>query len=149
MFTPQDRGQSRAVFFRAWRRYRERLPLEGVEKLVVAVALKHPEYHAVLDHPETYAERDYLADTGETNPFLHMAMHLAIEEQLSVDQPGGVRNLYQRLLQTMPDEHETQHCMMECLAEMLWQAGRDRTAPSENIYFDCLKRRVEGKPGRD
>ncbi len=140
MLTGQDRGQTREVFFRAWRAHREGRPLEGVEKLIVQVALRHPEYHPVLEQSETARERDYFPEAGESNPFLHLGMHIAIEEQLSIDQPPGIRGWYQKLLSRYPDEHVVQHHMMECLGEMLWQASRRKTVPQEALYFDCLRR---------
>ncbi|WP_372523036.1 DUF1841 family protein [Sulfuricaulis sp.] len=144
MFSGQDRGQTREVFFRAWRAHHEGRPLEGVEKLIVQVVLRHPEYHSLLEHPEPARERDYFPESGETNPFLHLGMHIAIEEQLSIDQPRGIRGYYQKILMRLPDEHAAQHHMMECLGEMLWQASRQATAPQETVYLDCLKRLLAG-----
>lgn len=148
MFAGQDRGQTREVFFRAWRAHREGHPLEGVEKLIVQVVLRHPEYHSLLEHPEPARERDYFPESGQTNPFLHLGMHIAIEEQLSIDQPRGIRGYYQKILMRLPDEHAAQHHMMECLGEMLWQASRQATAPQETVYLDCLKRLL-GSPSKD
>ena len=140
MYAGQDRGETREVFFRAWRSHREGRPLDGVEKLIVQVLLRHPEYHSVLEQSETARERDYYPETDDTNPFLHLGMHIAIEEQLSIDQPRGVRDYYRALLQKTPDEHAAQHQIMECLGEMLWQAQRARTPPDETIYLGCLAR---------
>jgi len=140
MFTGQERGETREVFFRAWRAHREGRTLEGVEQLVVQVLLQHPEYHSVLEQSDTTRERDYFPETGETNPFLHLGMHIAIEEQLSIDQPPGIRGVYQKLLARYPDNHTAQHHMMECLGEMLWQANRQGIAPQNTAYLDCLNR---------
>lgn len=140
MFAGQDRGRTREVFFHAWREHREGRPLEGVEKLIVQVVLRHPEYHSLLDRPEAARDRDYFPDSGETNPYLHLGMHIAIEEQLAIDQPRGIRGLYRKMLEHLPDEHAVQHRMMDCLGEMLWQASRDATAPREPVYLDCLRR---------
>ena len=112
----------------------------GVEKLIVDIALQHPEYHSLLSNPERFAERDYAPELGDTNPFLHLAMHVAIMEQLAIDQPRGIVARYQRLLQRLSDEHDAQHHIMECLGEMLWRAGRDKTAPDEKVYLECLER---------
>lgn len=139
MFT-HDRKNLREVFFHAWQRYRNGLPLEGVEQLIVAVAQRHPEYQPILDDSERFADRDYSPELGETNPFLHMSMHIAIAEQLSIDQPRGVRAHFRTILAQTGDEHETEHRMMECMGEMLWQAGRAGTAPDEKVYLDCLTR---------
>ena len=140
MFAGQDRGRTREVFFRAWRAWRAGRPLEGVEKLIVEVALRHPEYHALLDQPDALRERDYFPESGETNPFLHLGMHIAIEEQLALGQPAGIRDCYRKMLARLPDEHAVQHRMMECLGEMLWQANRQATPAPETVYLDCLRR---------
>ncbi|MCR4302540.1 MAG: DUF1841 family protein [Sulfuricaulis sp.] len=146
MFVGQDREQTREVFFRAWRAHREGRPLEGVEKLIVPVLLRHPEYHPILDNPETARGRDSFSASGETNPFLHLGMHIAIEEQLSLDQPHGMRDCYRTLLKKMPDEHVVQHQIMECLGEMIWHSQRTQTPPEERQYMGCLAR-LAGKPG--
>ena len=74
-----------------------------------------------------------------------MGLHIAIEEQLSIDRPGGIRAYYRTLLQQGPDEHAAQHRMMDCLGEMLWQAGRSQSAPDPGLYLGCLAR-LCGKP---
>lgn len=133
-----DRAEMREVFFRAWRRHRANEPLEGIERAVVEVALRHPEYHALLDDPDAHADRDFLPELGDTNPFLHLAMHLAIEEGLAIDQPRGLRGRYRALLARLPDEHAVQHGIMECLGEMLWRAQRAGAAPDEAAFLRCL-----------
>lgn len=135
-----DRAEVREIFFRAWRRHRERQPLEGIEKLIVEVALQHPEYHAVLEAPEAQTDRDYAPMLGASNPFMHMGMHIAIAEQLTIDQPPGVREHYRQLQRRLPHAHAVEHAMMECLNEMLWRATRAHRAPDQTAYLDCLER---------
>lgn len=93
--------------------------LTGMEDVALQVILMHTEYHAMLDDPESYQHKDYLPETGDTNPFLHMSMHMAIKEQLSIDQPAGIRERFERLLKKTGDEHAAMHQIMECLAEMI------------------------------
>lgn len=139
MLAGRDRGATRAVFFRAWRHYRAQQPLEGIEKIIVQVALAHPEYHPLLERPDDFHDRDYAPDSGVANPFLHMGLHIAIAEQLALDQPPGVCRLYGRWQQSLKDEHAVQHRMMDCLSETLWRAGRP-DAPDQAAYLDCLSR---------
>ncbi len=139
MFT-HDRKNMREVFFRAWQHYRDEIPLEGVEQLIVTIAQRHPEYQPILNDAQRYADRDYAPQLGETNPFLHMGMHIAIAEQLSIDQPRGVRAHFRAILARTGDEHETEHRMMDCMGEMLWQAERAGVAPNAAIYLSCLAR---------
>ena len=140
MFNP-SRGQARQFFFDTWRKYRQREMLSAMEDMALEVILLHPEYHAMLDDPERYQDKDYLPEMGDTNPFLHMGMHIAIKEQLSIDQPAGIRHRFERLLKETGDEHAATHQVMECLAEMIWQAQRNRSALDATVYFECLDRR--------
>lgn len=137
-----DRARLRQVFFHAWQRHRTGQPLEGIERLLVDVARRHPEYQPLLEDADAQIDRDYDAALGETNPFLHLSMHIAIEEQLSIDQPRGVRAHYERLRIRLADAHAAQHMMMECLGEMLWQAQRANGAPNETLYLECLATRA-------
>jgi hypothetical protein len=138
MFNP-SRDEVREMFFGAWRKYREGVPLAGMEAAALDVILLHPEYHAELEAPERYRDRDY---TDEANPFLHMSLHLALEEQLSIDQPPGIAHRFQVLLSEFHDRHEALHQALECLAETLWRAQRDATPPDAAAYLSCLERRA-------
>lgn len=135
-----SRQDTREVFFLTWDKMTREQPLEGVEVLVAKVIEAHPEYAGVLADRLANEDRDYLPEHGDTNPFLHMGMHVAIEEQLSIDQPHGIRQQYDKLMLRLADPHAVQHIIMECLGEMLWQAQRQQTSPDENLYLDCLKK---------
>ncbi|HSS45975.1 MAG TPA: DUF1841 family protein, partial [Burkholderiales bacterium] len=123
MFNP-SREEARRFFFNTWHKYKEQGPLTDLEKMALKIMILHPEYHKTLDEPERSLERDYLPEMGAVNPFLHMGMHLAIEEQLSIDQPYGIRTQFERILQKTTDRHEAFHIVMECLGEMIWHAQR-------------------------
>lgn len=140
MFNP-SREQARQFFFDTWRKYRQREMLSAMEDMALEVILLHPEYHAMLDDAERYQDKDYLPEMGDTNPFLHMSMHIAIKEQLSIDQPVGIRKRFERLMKKIGDEHAVMHQVMECLAEMIWQSQRNRSALDSTVYFECLDRR--------
>jgi hypothetical protein len=138
MFNP-TREQVREMFFSAWRKYREGSPLVGMETLALDVILQHPEYHAALDDPERTRDKDYL---DESNPFLHMSLHVALEEQLSIDQPPGIAARWRELLERCGDRHEALHQALECLAETVWRAQRDNAPPDAQAYLECLAARA-------
>jgi hypothetical protein len=140
MFNP-SRDQVRQFFFDVWSKYRNKQPLTGLEPVAVDVILAHPEYRDAIEQPERHAERDYPPDGGESNPFLHLSLHLAIEEQLSIDQPPGIRAQFERIVHARGDRHEAQHAVLECLGETLWRAQRDAAAPDAAAYLDCLRKR--------
>jgi hypothetical protein len=137
LFNP-SREEVRKFFFDAWQKYRAAGPLTGLESMAVEVMLLHPEYHAVLEMPEHYLEQEYFPEMGETNPFLHMSLHLSILEQLSIDQPTGIAAAY-RTIVAREGEHEAQHAVMDCLAETVWRAQRDRTPPDGAAYLACVQ----------
>ena len=145
MFNP-SRDQARDFLFDAWRKFRANEPLTGMESMAVEVIALHPEYHAMLDDRERYLEkyrdRDYPPEFGETNPFLHLGMHIAIREQISIDQPAGVREYHATLSTRHGNALDAEHDMMDCLAEMIWQAQRNRTEPDASIYLGCLARKA-------
>ena len=138
MFNP-SRDEARLFLFESWRKRRAGELLTPLEDLAAQLIAKHPEYFAVLENPQQHQETDYSPEQGATNPFLHLMMHLTIEEQISIDQPAGIRAHFVRLTQRLKSEHDAQHRMMECLSEMIWQAQRNRTQPDAAIYFACLE----------
>jgi hypothetical protein len=141
MFKP-SREQARQLFFDTWRKYRQREILSGIETIALEVILLHPEYHGILSDPERYLDKDYLPEMGDTNPFLHMSMHVAIKEQLSINQPVGICERFARLQKNCGSEHVAAHQTMECLAEMIWQAQRTQSTPDASVYFDCLDKQL-------
>jgi hypothetical protein len=140
MFNP-SRDQVRDFFFGAWRKFNEQQPLSDLERIAVEHISRHPEYHAVLDQPERYQQREWRPEMGESNPFLHLSMHLSISEQLSIDQPAGVLARYRTLSLRHGDEHAAQHAVMDCLAEMIWQAQRNNQPMDALGYLACLDRK--------
>lgn len=137
---PQDRTQLRKIFFDAWYKHRHQQVLEPLEQLIVAIIEQHPEYHDILTKQDEQLDKDYTPEMGQTNPFLHMAMHISIQEQLGTQRPAGIRELYQQLLTKLGDPHTVEHQMMECLGQMIWEAQRNNTMPNDESYLDCLRK---------
>ena len=90
MFNP-SRDQVRQFFCGAWKKQQAHLPLVGAEVAAADLALRHPEYHALLNAPELAVEQEWTPEGGQMNPFLHLSLHLAITEQVSINQPPGIR----------------------------------------------------------
>lgn len=138
MFNP-SRDEARRFFVDSWAKFRAGLPLTDLEKIAAGIAALHPEYHAALGDPERNLGRDFLPESGAVNPFLHLSLHLAVAEQVSVDQPAGVRAHFERLRAAHGNEHAALHALTECLGEMIWHAQRHHTAPDAAIYLACLE----------
>jgi hypothetical protein len=138
MFNP-TREQAREFLFDLWGKHRAGAPLSPLESMALSVLFEHPEYHAVLDDRERYLDRDWRPEGGETNPFLHVQMHLAIEEQISIDQPAGIREAVDALARRHDSMHAARHDVMDCLAEMIWTAQRHGTGFDNAAYLECIR----------
>ena len=138
MFT-NDRTKMRRVFTEAWRKHQENQPMEQMEQVIANIIQQHPEYHKLMQDPDDALDKDFLPEGGQTNPFLHLSMHIALQEQISTNRPTGIAGLYQQITQQTGDPHETEHQLMECLGQMLWEAQRENRMPDEQAYLRSIR----------
>jgi hypothetical protein len=140
MFNP-TREQVREFFIENWRKYQAQEVLTAIETVAAGIMLEHPEYHALLASPEAMT-KEFSPEHGQSNPFLHMSLHLSVEEQLSIDQPPGIRAAFETLRRIRGDRHNTMHDVIECLGETMFKALRDRTSPDGVAYLNSIRRRA-------
>jgi len=138
MFT-NDRTKMRKVFTDAWQKHQDKQPMEPLEQVIANILEQHPEYHKLMKDPEAALDKDFTPEGGESNPFLHLSMHIAIQEQLSTNRPTGIAGLYQQITEQIGDPHEAEHQIMECLGQMLWEAQRENRMPDEAAYLAAIK----------
>jgi hypothetical protein len=137
-FENQSRDQLRQMYFDAWQRRRGGLPLEALQAQIADVIELHPEYHPAVLHPDAL-QHDYTPEQGQSNPFLHMGLHLAVRDQVVTDRPGGLRRAFEELAARVGSIHDAEHRLMECLAETLWEAQRAGTPPDEQKYLERVR----------
>jgi len=133
----QDRNELRKMYAEAWQKHCDKQTLSPLEDQIARVIEDHPEYHDAISGD---LERDFTIEGGETNPFLHMGLHLGIREQVSTDRPGGVAAIYRNLAGKTGGAHDAEHRMIDCLAETLWEAQSQNQAPDEAKYIERLRR---------
>ena len=134
----QSRDEIRQVYFGVWQKMQDQALLEPLEAIIADVIRLHPEYHSILETGEAAKQTDFSPEDGLTNPFLHMGMHITLREQAGGDRPAGILGIYQKLVQQR-GIHDTEHAMMECLGEALWNAQRNNALPDESAYLECLR----------
>ena len=135
-----DRDSLRRYYCTVWDKACAGQPLEPLERIIAEAIRAHPEYQPALTDAETALGREYTPELGQTNPFLHLGMHIAIHEQLGSNRPAGILDVYQRLCRRAGDSHAAEHRMMECLGETLWEAQRAGREPDERAYLERLQR---------
>ncbi|MFM9835136.1 MAG: DUF1841 family protein [Methylophilaceae bacterium] len=147
LFNP-SRNEVREFFFATWTKFNSQLLLTEIEKIAINVIHMHPEYHEILNAPERFKMQDYFPEFGETNPFLHMSLHLSVLEQISINQPTGIANIYALLKNKHHNqhqaqgEHNAQHDILECLAETIWLAQRNNTGLDAEHYLQLLQQKA-------
>ena len=134
----QNRQQLRQFYHDVWQKKQAQQQLNALETSIAQVIETHSEYHQVFNS-DASLDQEYFVEDGQTNPFLHMGLHLSLHEQITTDRPAGIRDLYQQLQAKFADAHETEHQMMECLTESLWLAQRNNQPPSESDYLAALQ----------
>ena len=138
MIFGQDRNELRQMYADAWRKHLEQLPASPLETQIADVIAMHPEYHDDVTSEDL--DKDYLPDGGQTNPFLHMGLHLAVREQVATDRPAGIALIHRALTGRSGDPHAAEHTMIEALAETLWEAQSGNQPPDEAKYLERLRR---------
>jgi len=144
MFYGDTVQDTRKMFFESWRKFLAKEALNSLEQQLVAVISDHPEYHHLLEN-RANLQQNYFPELGESNPFLHMGLHLAIRDQISLDKPAGIRQTHQQLMQHYQDSLNVEHLMIDCLAECLWNAQRNGQMPDEEAYLQACKRLLDLK----
>jgi hypothetical protein len=140
MFTPSQHDVRR-FFCETYRKQRANEILTPLEAIARDWVMQHPEYAGALTDTEAALAADYSVDNGQSNPFLHLSMHLSIAEQISIDQPPGIRQAFIALAQRSGSEHDAHHQIMECLGEMIWTSQRSGLPPDGAAYIECVKLR--------
>lgn len=138
MFNP-SREQVRRFFCDAWKKHIDRLPLVGAEVTAADIAARHPEYQDLLIDANAAVDKEWSPEGGAMNPFLHLSLHLAIHEQVSIDQPPGIRMAFEQLRARM-DPHDAEHVLLECLGETIWRAQREGKPMDALAYVDAVRR---------
>ena len=138
MFAP-TKEEVRHFFCDTWRKTQTNELLTPLEAIARDWLIQHPEYANDFANPDAQAA-DYGIDQGKPNPFLHLSMHLSIAEQISIDQPKGIRDAFVALTAKLGSEHEAHHQIMDCLGQMLWTSQRNGTPPDGEAYIECVRR---------
>jgi hypothetical protein len=141
MFTPSQ-ADVRRFFCTVYAKTQSGQPLEALETIASQWLAEHPEYHKEFADMPAALEKMYEVKDGQTNPFLHLSMHLSISEQCSIDQPRGIRQAVELLTAKRDSLHDAHHETMDCLGQMVWESQRSGQPPDGAAYIDCVQRKA-------
>ena len=134
MFT-SDRSKQRQYLKQAWEKYTSQEQLEPLELQLSKIVEQHPEYQNLIKNLGS----EYFPEQGNTNPYLHINLHLTLQDQITMDQPKGIKEIHSQLLLKIKDAHEVEHMMMENIAEMIFNAQKNNAAFDLDGYIQALK----------
>jgi Domain of unknown function (DUF1841) len=139
-FAGQDREAMRRAWRTAWQRHVQGFPLEPLQAQLADLVAAHPEYHTLLD-ASLEAPATAGAQPGpDSEGWLHLALHLALREQVGTDRPRGIAQVHRRVRATAGEAHAAEHRMIAVLARTLWDAQRSGQVPDEQRYLEELRR---------
>ena len=133
-----NRDELRQMYIDAWEKFCNHQPLSPLEAQIADVINDHPEYQSMMT--ASSLNDSFAPEGGKTNPFLHMGLHLALREQVATNRPPGIAAAFDSLCKKTGDRHQAEHQALDCLAEALWTAQRNNTAPDERAYLESLLR---------
>ena len=139
MLYTQDRTEQRKYLANAWQKFLNKELLDPLEDQLTQVIDIHPEYHKLISNIES----DFFPEQGEVNPFLHINLHLSLREQLSINQPIGIKKYYQKILNNTKDPHEAEHQMMDCIAQMIFSSQKNNMPMDHQAYVECIKQQCQ------
>ena len=139
MFSPSQ-ADVRRFFCSIYAKARTDSVLDAIEIIASQWMNEHPEYAADFADEDAALRAMGEVKEGQTNPFLHLSMHLSISEQCSIDQPRGIRQAVELLTHQRNSLHQAHHEAMECLGTMLWESQQSGRPPDGNAYIDCVQR---------
>ena len=138
MIFGQDRQELRQMYIDAWQKSQRGDILSPLEAQIAQVIIDHPEYQSMLTNE--ILDESFTPERGETNPFLHMGLHLSIREQVATNRPAGISGVFSELQQRAGDSHVAEHRALDCLAETLWEAQSKNMMPDEEAYLERLRK---------
>jgi hypothetical protein len=139
MFSPSQEDVRR-FFCTVYEKSVLKAPMEAIETLASQWIAEHPEYHADFSNVDAALRQVYSNAQGQSNPFLHLSMHLYISEQCSIDQPRGIRQAVELLTHKRNSLHDAHHETMECLGKMLEESQSVKRPPDGDAYIACVQR---------
>ncbi len=141
MFNPSQEDVRR-FFCQVYAKQQSDQLSDALETLAGLWVDEHPEFHSDLADCDAALKRHYGGEAGQSNPFLHLSMHVSISEQCSIDQPRGIRQAVELLAAKRNSLHDAHHEVMECLGTMLWESQRSGQPPDGQAYIDAVQRQA-------
>lgn len=129
----------RQTFYTAYTKMLGNQQLSPIEMQIAYVIKQYPEYHAFLSNKKGI-EREF--PDQDTNPFLIMALHLSVIEQISTNRPTGIAHIFKEATKDKPAA-VVEKIMAKVLQCMMMDSLTKRAEPDEAEYLKQLRHALE------
>lgn len=122
--------------------------LDAEQRHLAKIMLDHEdEFFNEFEFADVTADREYDPDT-ETNPFLHIAIHSVVENQLESKDPIEALQFYNAMRQKKCSHHDTMHLIGLILIPFMLNTLQDNVSFDLDSYKKLLKKYKTRKPDR-
>lgn len=116
--------------------------LEGDKAVLARILKQHPEYSDIWEQAADLDPHEEVLRDG-ANPFVHVAIHQTIENQISERTPPQTAETLEALMQAGYTRHEAIHAIGNVLAEEIYEILRDKRPFDEAGYVQALRELVQ------
>lgn len=117
---------------------RRQTSLDGEDALIAQAMDLHPELDPLWELGELSATPQEVNGTV-VNPFIHTALHVLIEKQLTEKSPVEIVDTLSSLLRRGVDRHEAVHAIASVYADLYFTSFRRGQHFEEGTYAELLK----------
>jgi hypothetical protein len=132
------RESNRQRLHEVWVAAKAGRPLAGEEAAYAKAMLDHPEYHNAWEFADQVGAAEYVVDGA--NPFLHITVHVIIENQLAQGDPPEVAKTLERLLGQGMGRHGAIHAIAAAFMEVAFPAFQGREPFNTKRYIKKVRR---------
>jgi len=120
--------------------------LDDDDVLLAKIMMEHEdEFYNEFEFSDILDDYEFDPES-ETNPFLHIIVHSAIENQLNEKEPIEAYQFLNAMRNKRADRHDVIHMIGNIFAHFLYQTLKEGTPFDEKMYRKVLKIYMDKKP---
>lgn len=133
----QLQALQRARYQVLWEAYRSGGPLDEEGRQLAQAMEQHREFHALWACAASL--RGEAWELSGINPFLHVSLHAAVENQIQAGDPPEAAELMAALLEAGADRHEAIHLLAGVLTQQIWHMLKNKQ-PFDRAWYQLRLR---------
>ena len=125
--------------------------LDGLDdedrRLAEAMLMHEDEFFNEFEFADVLHDREFDPDT-DVNPFMHITIHTAVENQLAAKDPIEVYQFYNAMRKKKCSHHDTIHLIGAILLPLIFDTMKHQKSFNNDRYVSMLKKYKSRKPDK-